>query len=130
MQKQAMHICMSEVKMINVNVWLYRKPAWDMDIEGEEEIYPEMLKEQGNYLKKHLDKVADIVKKLKSAGWDCHGTLYDLDFLNKTIKTEEEAKQELKRLGISLKEVSIMEFEDEEEFGEEDLGEEYEELED
>lgn len=104
--------------MINLSIWLYGKPSWDMDIEGEEDIDPERFIEQGDYLKEHLHNIAKIVKKLRSAGWGCYGTLYSLEFCKNSIKTKKEAKEELKKLGVD-EEISMIEFEDEEDYIEE-----------
>lgn|SRR3989344_9141527 len=100
--------------MINLSLFLYGKPAWDMDIEGEEDIDPEILKEQGDYLKEHLHAIAGIVKKLKSAGWECCGTLYTLEFYNEEIRSKKEALKELKRLDIDQDIFSLEELDDEE----------------
>ncbi len=100
--------------MIDVNIWLYGKPAWDMDIEGEEKFDPVMFKERGNNLKEWLYEVSDIVKKLQSDGWNVYGALYDLTATKESVKTMRDAKKELKRLGVDLKSVSLNEWEDEE----------------
>lgn len=98
--------------MINISIFLYGKPSWDMPIESEDNIEPRMFKKQGDYLKEHLYCVAEITKKLKSSDWECYGTLYSLEF-SKDI-TKSEAKKELKKLKISLKEVHTKELEEEE----------------
>ncbi len=97
--------------MINLSIWLYGKPEWDMDLG--DKIDPNIFIEQGNYLKEHLHNVANIVKKLNSTGWNCYGTLYTLEFSNENIKTKKEAKQELKKLGITDN-VGLIEIDDEE----------------
>ncbi len=93
--------------MISLGVHLYGKPAWDMKIEGEQDIDPDILKVQGEYLQEHLYKVADIVRKLKDAGWKCQGTLYSLVFSKEKIRTTDAAEKELKKLGIDLEYVCI-----------------------
>ena len=98
------------MKMINISIWLYGKPSWDLPIEGKKEIDPKILKLHGEHLKKHLFNVAEILKKLKSKGWNCYGTLYTLDF-SKEKTTKAEAKKELKELKIDLKLVNIEELE-------------------
>ena len=115
--------------MIEVNVWLYGKPAWDMPIEGQEDFDAEMFQEQADNLHDWLYKVADIVEKLKAADWNCYGMLYDIGFSKEGIKTKKEAVKELKRLGINTKWVNIHEFDDEfeeDEEVEEELEEEIE----
>ncbi|MDP1693994.1 MAG: hypothetical protein Q8L34_00460 [Candidatus Woesearchaeota archaeon] len=100
--------------MINISIGLYGKPSWDMDIEGEEITDGEMFRAQGKYLKEHLENVADIVKKLTSAGWSCSGTLYDLQFFKESVINKSEAKKELKRLKIDMNQINVEEYEIEE----------------
>ena len=99
--------------MISLSIILYGKPGWDLSIEGEDDIDPKIFKLQGDYLKEHLHKVTNITEKLQSSGWSCYGTLYTLEF-SKDI-SETEAKKELKKLKINLKDINIEEYEEEEE---------------
>lgn len=99
--------------MIEVIVHLFGKPAWEMKIEGQEKIFPSMLREKGVELKERLERAATILETLTKNGWSVYGTLYDLNF-SKDVDTEEEAKEELKKLGIDPDEVSIIELEEEE----------------
>lgn len=108
--------------MINISIPLYGKPSWDMKIEGKNFLNPKILKEQGDYLKEHPYKIADILHKLQSSGWvlcECYGSIYSLDLYKKNIKTEEEAERELNKLGIKSDKIDIIEFENEEELIEE-----------
>ena len=97
--------------MINVSIWLYGKPAWDMAIEGEEDIDSEILKQQGNFLRDYLNAVADAVEKLQSANWACSGGLYTLEFYKEKI-SKKEARKEIKDLGIDRNLVHIEEYEE------------------
>jgi len=102
--------------MILINIFLYGKPSWDMKIEGKRRLNPEILKKQGNYLKEHMYEVADIVKKLQKANWEmskAYGALYSLEFSKEGLN-KKEAEIELKKIGVSIKSISIEEFEDEE----------------
>ena len=103
---------------VSVEIGLWTKPSWMMDIEGKNKINVKELKEMGDWFKEHLDKISEIIDKLQKNGWEmgeCYGAIYNLSFYKDEINTEKEAKTELKKLGINLKEVSIMEWEDEEE---------------
>jgi len=104
--------------MINLSIWLYGKPEWDLDLE-DDNMNTEIIKEHGDYLKEHMYRVAKIVEILKLSGWSCSMALYALEFYNEKIKSEKEAKIELKKLGINPKEINIIEFEDEEDYIEE-----------
>ena len=73
-----------------------------------------MFREHGKNLNEHLQRVADIVEKLLTNGWDCSGGLYTLEFFKEGI-TKSAARKELKKLKIDEKEVHIEEFEVEEE---------------
>ncbi len=99
--------------MINISVHLYGKPEWDLPTD-DKRIDGNMLREQGDYLKKHLYNVADITEKLRKSGWNCSGALYSLEFCKEGV-TKQEAMKELKKLDISSKEINLIEFEDEEE---------------
>ncbi len=98
--------------MINISLYLYGKPEWDLPTD-DGSIDGDLLKAHGNKLKEHLHKVADIVEKLKKNGWDYSLALYSLELYKEDI-TKQEVKKELKKLGISLKAINIMDFEDEE----------------
>lgn len=99
--------------MINLSLHLYGKPEWELP--GEDEaIDGDLLKAHGDDLREHLHKVADIVEKLKKNGWDYELALYSLEFFKESIATKAEAKKELKRLKINLKQVNLEELEEEE----------------
>jgi hypothetical protein len=95
--------------MINVNIFLFGKPEWMLDLEEAE--YRD-FEELGVYLSAWLKEVGRIVKKLEKSGWNRSAGLYDLHF-SKDI-TFEDAKKELKRLKIGLKQVDLEEWDEEE----------------
>ena len=101
--------------MIEFSLMLYYKPGPDMDIEGKENFDPQILREHGKYLQEDLAAIADQLEKLKKAGWSYSGGLYDV-MCSKDISIEE-AKKELKELGIDVDEDNLIDLE--EEFGEE-----------
>ncbi len=102
---------------ISIEIDLWTKPSWMMDIEGKNKIDVKKLKEMGNWFKEYLSKISEIIDKLQKNGWEmaeCYGAIYSLSFYKEEADTGKKAKAELKKLGISLKEVSVMEWEDEE----------------
>ena len=85
-----------------------------MEIEGGKAT-PKILREKAQELKESLKRAAEILEKLKANGQElseAYGSIYTLDFY-KDI-SEREAKRELKRMSIDLKEASIRELEEEE----------------
>ena len=68
-------------------------------LDGKGEIKTEIIKEQGDYLKEHLHKVADVAEKLQKKGWLGCSTLYTLEFYKEKI-TKKQAEQELKQLKV------------------------------
>lgn len=98
--------------MVEFSLFLYYKPGPDMDIEGKENFDPEILRKQGNFLKEDLEQTANWLKILRENGWDYYGTLYDVS-CSKDISLEE-AKAELKRLGIDIDPENLEEIEEEE----------------
>ena len=100
--------------LVTVSVFLFGKPAWEIDrLEGSP-IDLELLDEIsscGQELSRRLARVAELGKKLVERGWEGVGLLYDIDFY-KPVSLKE-AEEEFKALGIEPDEVSIREeFED------------------
>jgi len=77
--------------MINISVWLYGKPAWDLNIEGSGDIDSAMLRERADELCNHLHVVAD---------------------LKDNIRVKEDAVKELNNLGIDPDNIDLEEYED------------------
>ncbi len=96
--------------MVEISVFLFGKPEMEMDTEKAK---PEEIRELGNELQARLKKIGEIVGKLEKNGWERAGGLYDINFYKK-IK-EDDAKKELASLGIKEEEVSINDFDEEEE---------------
>jgi hypothetical protein len=90
--------------MIDVNIFLFGKPEWMMDLEKAKAKDFGVL---GKDLCSWLKRVGEIVEKLEKAGWDRSAGLYDL-FYSKAL-SKKDAKKELRKLGISLREVSLRE---------------------
>jgi len=103
---------------ISIEVDLWTKPSWMMNIEGKNKINVKKLKEMSNWFKEYLSKISEIIDKLQKNNWgmvEGYGATYSLSFYKEEVNTEKNAKAELKKLGINSKDVSIFEWEDDEE---------------
>jgi hypothetical protein len=101
--------------VVTVSVFLFGKPAWEIDrLEGSP-VDLELLSEVascGQELSRRLVRAAELGTKLVERGWEGVGLLYDIDFYKEVSLRD--AEEELKALGIEPDEVSIREeFEDE-----------------
>ena len=96
---------------VEVDLFLFGKPEWEMNIE---EVSASEIREKGEELRERLHRIAEIMEKLEGAGWERAGaSLYSISFY-KDIAIED-AKEELRQLGIDPEEVGLMEIEDEDE---------------
>ena len=103
--------------LVTVSVFLFGKPAWEIDgLEGSP-VDIELLNEVascGQELGRRLARAAELGRKLVERGWEGVGLLYDMDFY-KSVSLRD-AEEELKALGIEPDEVSIREeYEDDDE---------------
>ena len=99
--------------MIELNLWLYGKPSWDMEIEGKKELDPALLRSHASFMKKHLESTAEIIEKLQQAGWKLaasYGAVYTLTFYKRTSKFQVE--RELATFDIDLKEIHFEQIDD------------------
>jgi hypothetical protein len=116
-----------ETVSVSVTLWLFGKPGHELS-EGEE-ITAEQIRDLAQGMKERLEQAADIVEKLTGAGWEAQMGLYDVMLYNPFVRTEADVRTRLDGLGIDPDEVSILEFEgedDEDEFDElEGEGEEF-----
>lgn len=101
--------------MTTIDIWLFGKPEWEIDID---KATPQDIKYLGENLRDRLGRISEIVEKLLNNGWHKSGGLYNI-YLYKDIK-KELAKEELEKLEIGEKEVSIEDFGEEEELVEEE----------
>ena len=99
-------------KVAEAELWLFGKPAWEMDTEGWniDEQTPEELEEKGKELQRRMKRKAEITRNLLLNGWKGEGGLYTISFYK--IMPIERAKNELAALGIQPNEVSIEEHDD------------------
>jgi hypothetical protein len=104
---------------VSVTLWLFGKPGHELN-EGEE-IHADAIRALAQSMKQRLEQAADIVAKLTGAGWEAQMGLYDVMLYNPYVRTEADVRTRLDDLGIDPDEVSILEFEgedDEEDFDE------------
>ena len=107
--------------MFEINIWLFGKPAWEMEIEGVE-INPDLLRIKAIELKERLETAADIIEKLQLAGYEVTGCLYDA-VCSIDMKEEDDIRDFLSGLDISLDDVSLYEMSEfDEDFEDENLG--------
>ena len=94
-----------------MDLFLFGKPEWEMNIE---EVSASEIREKGEELRERLHRIAEIMEKLENAGWERAGaSLYSISFY-KDIAIED-AKEELRQLGIDPEEVGLIEIEEEDE---------------
>lgn len=98
-------------KYCSVYVFLFGKPAWEIDMEGRDfdDAMADELRELGKELAVRLEHASALTKTLLRAGWSGSGTLYDVYFSKDT--TLEDAEAELRALGVDMKEITIEEEE-------------------
>ncbi len=96
--------------LVTVTVFLFGKPAWEIDgLEGAD-VDVKLLDEVdscGEHLFRRLARAAQIGRKLLGSGWEGCGLIYEIDFY-KEISLRD-AEVELKGMGIARDEVSIRE---------------------
>jgi len=94
--------------MIDINIFLFGKPEWMMDLKKAK---PEDFMNLGFELWAWLDRVSEIIEELEKNGWSRSACLYNLYYSKET--TLKKAKKELKDLGIDLEEVCLHKWEGE-----------------
>ncbi len=100
--------------MVEINIHLFGKPEWEMDLE---KASSDDFKLLGEELKERLARISELIIILEKNGWERSAGLYDIMYYKK-IKLED-AKKEVKELGINEDEINLDDFSDEE--SEEDL---------
>jgi len=106
-------------KSVQIVLHLFSKPAWEFEEleQGElDEKFSEKIRNKADELKQWLYEVAGIHETLVKNGWIAIGTLYNIIY-HKDVSIEE-AKKELRKLGLekltdNLEELDFEEFEGE-----------------
>lgn len=93
--------------MIEIRVWLYGKPSWDMPIEGINSITSNVLRERAEELQSHLLSVADLLEKLNNQGWKVSGDIYTLTFFKDKEISKEEIINILKEISINKENIEV-----------------------
>jgi len=104
--------------LVTVSVFLFGKPAWEIEGMEGSPVDLELLSaiaSCGQELNRRLTRAAELGRKLVVRGWEGYGLLYDLEFY-KTLSLKE-AEEEMKALGIEPDEVSIREEKEDSEGG-------------
>lgn len=98
--------------MIEIRVWLYGKPSWDMPIEGINSITSDAIRNRAKELCNHLLSVADILEKLNNQGWKVSGDIYTLTFFKDKEVSKEEIISILKDISISKENIEVIDNND------------------
>jgi hypothetical protein len=104
---------------VHVSLFLFGKPAQELDKEGEE-IEAGHVRALAGELNERLLKAADAIDRLTAHGWDATMMLYDVTLTHPYIHTEVEARGRFEDLGLNADEFCFMELEDEDDFEEEE----------
>jgi hypothetical protein len=98
-------------KMCNVTVFLFGKPSWEMNLEGQDadEEMVRAIASLADELNERLNFASAMTRKLIENGWTGQGGLYDI-WLYKE-QSLEQTEDELTKLGIDLRGVDIHEEE-------------------
>ena len=102
-------------KLSVVSVFLFGKPAWEIDLEMEDvdERMVEALENLGDELRERLHNQSRIIKLLLDNGWSGAGGLYDVSFYKDL--SPDEARKELASLGIDPRDIDVIELPEDEE---------------
>ena len=98
--------------MIEIQVWLYGKPSWEMPIEGINSIAPNVLRKRAKELSDHLLSVADLLEKLNNQGWKVSGDIYTLTFFKDKEVTKEEIIAILRDIPINKENIEVIDNND------------------
>lgn len=98
--------------MVSVNLFLFGKPAQELDKEGESITANDILG-LDRTIHARLQTVADAIKRLTADGWDTTMNVYDLSFFHPEVTTVREAKKRLRGLHLELDDFQIHEEQDE-----------------
>ncbi len=96
--------------LVTVSVFLFGKPAWEIDrLEGSPVDFELLsaIASCGQQLSRRLARAAEVGRRLIERGWEGYGLLYDVEFY-KSVGLKD-AEEELKALGIEPDEVGIRE---------------------
>ena len=95
--------------MIELNIHLFGKPDWEINIE---EAKAEEFQALGEELKERLLRISHYIKVLEEKGWERSAGLYDIVFF-KDI-TKKQAERELKMLQVNTEDVHLEEWDERE----------------
>ena len=99
--------------LVTVAVFLFGKPAWEIESLEGSAVTPELLGEVsrcGEELNRRLARAAEVGRRLLEAGWEGVGLVYGMDFY-KAISLLD-SQEELKAIGIAPDEVTIKEVDE------------------
>ncbi|MBI5392190.1 hypothetical protein HZB00_04265 [Candidatus Woesearchaeota archaeon] len=91
--------------MIELCLWVFGKPAWEMDLESTELRSSLVLKAEE--LQERLCSLSIILERLEDAGWQRYHDSYSLYLYHPALNTLEEARFMLQELEIPLECVEL-----------------------
>jgi len=96
-------------KTSNITVFLFGKPAWEMNLENQDvdDDMVQALENLGDELKERLHYLSGLTRKLLDNGWTGQGSLYDISYYKD--QSLEETARELTELGMNPRGMDIAE---------------------
>ena len=96
-------------KTSNITVFLFGKPAWEMNLEHQDVDYEmvQALENLGNELNERLRYLSGLTRKLLDSGWTGQGGLYDISYYKD--QSIDETTKELTELGMDPRGMDISE---------------------
>lgn len=88
------------------------------ELEEGSDVKAVQLRQLATELQERLNRAADVLEKLHTAGWSTRVAMYDVILTRRGVATKDEAVQRLGELGLTTEEFLIIEdIEEEEETG-------------
>jgi hypothetical protein len=97
---------------VNVCLPLFGTPAHEL--EADKALTSRHLRTLGDELRERLQKAADLLDKLKAAGWSAQLAMYELILAYPGVETRDQAEERLRAIGVDPAELMVIEEVDEE----------------
>ncbi len=96
-----------------VSLPLFGSP--DRELEEKAKVTGTDLRNLAKNLHERLDKAADLLDRLRAAGWSAQAASYDLMLSHPAVQSKDEAIQRLQGLNVDVEQLLIIDEIDEEE---------------
>lgn len=97
---------------VNVCLPLFGAPVHEL--EADKNVSGRQLRTLADELRERLLKAAEVLDKLKAAGWNAHVAMYEVGLTHAGVETREQAEQLLRANGVEPSLFMIVEEIDEE----------------